>query len=83
MKAAAETYTTPPTAFRSPGPFTRGSLQPFRAAQSDFRAALPARRISRNWFTPSIPYWLSVFEEYRLSSAFMLRSLPNLRVTRP
>lgn len=79
-------------------PFLRGSLQPFRAAQWEFRASVPALRISRDWFTPAIPQWLCVFEEYGLraksdllgleigsweglSSVFLLRSLPNLRLT--
>jgi predicted O-methyltransferase YrrM len=103
MKAAAETYTTPLTALRSPGkaldflrnvlhlvataapwqvllmyvaePFTRGSMQPFRAAQSDFRASLSSLRVSRDWFIPSVPYWLSTFHEYRLDAKPRLRGL--------
>lgn len=46
----------------------RGSLERYRRAQADFNASLSSMRLSTNWFSGHVPFWLSALEQYQLES---------------
>jgi predicted O-methyltransferase YrrM len=50
-------------------------LAPYLEAQRVFRDQMGSLRLSNDWFTGHIPYWLSVFDEYALPSRANLRAL--------
>ncbi len=69
----------------------------YRAEENGFREAMKAGRFSTDWFSAKIPFWLHTFQSLGLfekdldileigswegmSSCFILRTLPNARLT--
>jgi predicted O-methyltransferase YrrM len=49
-------------------------LAPYREPQRAFREQMHSLRLSNDWFTWHIPYWLSVFDEYSLPSRARLEA---------
>lgn len=80
------------------GKFNKKSInQNYSSKQKDFREIMSSLDLSGDWFTNNIPYWLWVFNKYKLkndkvnvleigsweglSSYFILNELPNARLT--
>lgn len=49
--------------------------KPYLQIQSDFRDLKSSLRLSDDWFTENIPYWLSVIDEYHLADRRAIKIL--------